>query len=207
MATPPVLRVVEREARVFSRLWRGVVFSLFLNPVLFLAAMGLGLGGLVNEHTGNGRGRHLPRSTSRPACSWSRARCRSRRASRCGRCSAAVKWVKNFHATVATSITPSQVARRLRAVDRAARHARRDRVPGRRAAARRDPVGVGDPRDPDRRRSARRRSARRSPRSPWPKTATSRSRSSCASVCCRSSCSRARSSRSRSCPSGCRRSR
>ena len=30
MATPPVLRVVEREARVFARLWRGAVFSTFL---------------------------------------------------------------------------------------------------------------------------------------------------------------------------------
>ena len=47
MATPPVLRVVEREMVVFARLWRSAVFSTFLSPVLFLAAMGLGLGGLV----------------------------------------------------------------------------------------------------------------------------------------------------------------
>ena len=52
MATPPVVRVVEREMRVYRRLWRGLVFSTFLNPVLFLAAMGLGLGALVDEHTG-----------------------------------------------------------------------------------------------------------------------------------------------------------
>ena len=30
MATSPTLRVVEREFRVFSRLWRGFVFSLIL---------------------------------------------------------------------------------------------------------------------------------------------------------------------------------
>jgi lipooligosaccharide transport system permease protein len=52
MATHPVVRVVERELRVYRRLWRGLVFSTFLNPVLFLAAMGLGLGALVDEHTG-----------------------------------------------------------------------------------------------------------------------------------------------------------
>jgi lipooligosaccharide transport system permease protein len=52
MATPPVLRVVEREMRVYRRLWRGLVFSTFLTPVLFLAAMGVGLGALVDAHTG-----------------------------------------------------------------------------------------------------------------------------------------------------------
>jgi lipooligosaccharide transport system permease protein len=48
-ATPAVLRVVEREARVFRRLWRSSVYSSFFTPVLFLAAIGLGLGGLIDE--------------------------------------------------------------------------------------------------------------------------------------------------------------
>jgi lipooligosaccharide transport system permease protein len=47
--TPPILRVVEREARVFRKLWRGSVFSSLLAPLLFLGAMGVGLGGLVDE--------------------------------------------------------------------------------------------------------------------------------------------------------------
>jgi lipooligosaccharide transport system permease protein len=42
-------RIVEREAQVYRRLWYGSVFSSFLVPVLFLAAMGVGLGGLVDE--------------------------------------------------------------------------------------------------------------------------------------------------------------
>jgi lipooligosaccharide transport system permease protein len=41
-------RVVEREARVFAKLWRGTVFSSFGTPVLYLSAMGLGLGGIVD---------------------------------------------------------------------------------------------------------------------------------------------------------------
>ena len=41
-------RVVEREARVFAKLWRGTVFSSFGTPVLYLGAMGLGLGGIVD---------------------------------------------------------------------------------------------------------------------------------------------------------------
>ena len=41
-------RVVERELRVFSKLWRGTIFSSFGTPVLYLGAMGLGLGGIVD---------------------------------------------------------------------------------------------------------------------------------------------------------------
>jgi lipooligosaccharide transport system permease protein len=50
------LRVVEREARVYRRLWRGSVFSTFVAPSLFLGAMGLGLGGLIeaNNNTVDG---------------------------------------------------------------------------------------------------------------------------------------------------------
>ena len=47
------MRVVEREARVYRRLWHGSVFSSFVIPVLFLAAIGLGLGGLVDERSGS----------------------------------------------------------------------------------------------------------------------------------------------------------
>jgi lipooligosaccharide transport system permease protein len=47
-----MMRVVEREVQVFRRLWRGFVFSTFLSPLMFLAAMGVGLGGLVDENAG-----------------------------------------------------------------------------------------------------------------------------------------------------------
>jgi len=48
MSLAVAARVVEREARVFSKLWRGSVFSSFVTPVLYLGAMGLGLGGIVD---------------------------------------------------------------------------------------------------------------------------------------------------------------
>jgi lipooligosaccharide transport system permease protein len=50
-ASTGVLRVVEREARIFRHLWRGPVVLSFITPVMFLAAMGLGLGGLVDDGT------------------------------------------------------------------------------------------------------------------------------------------------------------
>jgi lipooligosaccharide transport system permease protein len=53
MARPPVVRVLEREWVVWKRLWRGSVFSAVIAPLLFLAAMGLGLGDLVNQGSGN----------------------------------------------------------------------------------------------------------------------------------------------------------
>jgi lipooligosaccharide transport system permease protein len=46
-------RVVEREARVYRRLWRASIVSSFLTPVLYLGAMGLGLGGLVDSRHGS----------------------------------------------------------------------------------------------------------------------------------------------------------
>ena len=47
------LRVIESHGRVYRRTWRGSVISTFLNPVLFLLAMGVGLGQLVDERTGS----------------------------------------------------------------------------------------------------------------------------------------------------------
>src|SRR2546423_14164036 len=47
------MRVVEREARVYRRLWRGSAFTSFVIPLLFLAAIGVGLGGLVDQRTRN----------------------------------------------------------------------------------------------------------------------------------------------------------
>jgi lipooligosaccharide transport system permease protein len=42
------LRVMEYCARVYRRNWRGTMFMTFLGPVLFLAAMGSGLGSFVD---------------------------------------------------------------------------------------------------------------------------------------------------------------
>lgn len=45
-------RVVEASARVYRRTWRGSVISTFFNPVLYLLAMGVGLGRLVDDGGG-----------------------------------------------------------------------------------------------------------------------------------------------------------
>ena len=47
------LRVAESEAIAYRRTWRGTVISSFINPILFLAAMGAGLGSLVDSGSGD----------------------------------------------------------------------------------------------------------------------------------------------------------
>ena len=42
------VRIVQRNALVYRRVWRGSVFSSFLQPTLFLLAMGFGLGAMID---------------------------------------------------------------------------------------------------------------------------------------------------------------
>jgi lipooligosaccharide transport system permease protein len=48
--THPALRQVEHELTIYRRVWRGSLATSFLNPLLFLAAMGLGLGGSIDRN-------------------------------------------------------------------------------------------------------------------------------------------------------------
>jgi lipooligosaccharide transport system permease protein len=48
----PVVHLLERELRVFTKLWHAFAFSTFVMPALFLAAMGVGLGGMVDDRPG-----------------------------------------------------------------------------------------------------------------------------------------------------------
>jgi len=49
MSTPAALRVYEHHAMVYRRTYQGSMISSFLNPVLYLSAMGLGLGTYVGR--------------------------------------------------------------------------------------------------------------------------------------------------------------
>ncbi|MER7506629.1 ABC transporter permease [Nonomuraea pusilla] len=48
----PAVAVLERHLTLYKRLWRASVFSSFVLPVLFLASIGLGVGGYVGEVAG-----------------------------------------------------------------------------------------------------------------------------------------------------------
>lgn len=49
---PPTLRVLRYHLYTYMRTWRSSLTTSFLAPVLYLAAMGVGLGSLINHHVG-----------------------------------------------------------------------------------------------------------------------------------------------------------
>lgn len=107
MSTPPLFRVVEREALVYARLWRGLAFSTFVQPALYLGAMGVGLGGLVKAHAGSVDGLSyldfiapglLVASAMQLAASESMWPVLG-----------GAKWMRQFHGVVATPISPGEL--------------------------------------------------------------------------------------------------
>lgn len=102
-------RVVERELRVYRRLWRGSLFGTFGFPVLFLASLGIGVGGLVNENTGQVQGLSyldfvapglLAASVLQSAAGHS-----------LWPVMAGTKWIRTYHGMIATPIEPAAVQR------------------------------------------------------------------------------------------------
>ncbi|CAN5836134.1 ABC transporter permease [soil metagenome] len=107
MAAPTMLRVVEREARVFRRLWRGSVFSSFVTPVLFLAAIGLGLGGLVDERNTDVEG--LSYLVFVAPGLLAAGAMQSSAGDSLWPIMAGAKWLRTYHAMVATPVSAADV--------------------------------------------------------------------------------------------------
>ena len=53
MAVPTSLRFMEMQARTYRRVWKGSMFTSFISPTLYLLAMGVGLGSLVDAGSGS----------------------------------------------------------------------------------------------------------------------------------------------------------
>ena len=104
---PPLVRAVEREMRVFSKLWRGTLATTFLNPVLFLLAMGIGVGGMVDERSGGVSGLQYLAFIV-PGIMAASAMQTAAGDSLWG-VMAGVKWLRFFHGMVATPLTPADV--------------------------------------------------------------------------------------------------
>jgi lipooligosaccharide transport system permease protein len=101
------LRVIEHQAAVQRRFWRGSVFGYLLNPVLFLAAMGFGVGGLVAEGTGRVDGvTYLAFVT--PGL-MAAAAMQTAAGESLWPVMAGMKWLRTYHAMIATPLGPGNV--------------------------------------------------------------------------------------------------
>ncbi len=112
----PAVRVLEHELLVYRRVWRGSIFSSFLSPVLFLAAMGLGLGSLVDA--GGRAGAGGASGAALAGLSYLAFLAPGLLASTAMQTAAGestfpvmagLVWVKSFHGMTATPIRPSDV--------------------------------------------------------------------------------------------------
>jgi lipooligosaccharide transport system permease protein len=99
-------RVVESELLGYKRTWRGTAISSFVNPILFLTAMGLGLGSLVD--TGDGE---LSVSYLAFVATGLMAASAMQNGAADGAfpVMAGIKWRKSFEGAISTPISPADI--------------------------------------------------------------------------------------------------
>lgn len=100
------LRFAESEVIAYRRTWRGTVITSFVNPILFLAAMGAGLGALVDDGSGD-----LGISYLAFVATGLLAASAMQNGAGDGSfpVMAGILWRKNFHGTITTPIGPSEI--------------------------------------------------------------------------------------------------
>jgi lipooligosaccharide transport system permease protein len=104
-AAVPAARLIEREARVWRHFWFKSVLTGALMPVLFLLAMGVGVGGMVDQGQVGGVDYLLfvaPGILAASAVQYAAGGC-------LWPVMAGTKWIGWYHAAAATPMTPTQV--------------------------------------------------------------------------------------------------
>ena len=107
MSRSQVVRMIEREWIVWKRIWRGSVFSAFVAPVLYLAAMGVGLGDLIDKSSGNVQGVSYLVFVAPGLLAASLAM--NAAGESLWPVLGGVKWVGSYHAAVSTPVESSDV--------------------------------------------------------------------------------------------------
>lgn len=100
------LRFAESELIAYRRTWRGTVISSFVNPILFLAAMGAGLGSLVDEGSG---GLGIPYLAFVATGLLAASAMQNGAGDGSFPVMAGVLWRNHFHGTVTTPIGPAEI--------------------------------------------------------------------------------------------------
>jgi lipooligosaccharide transport system permease protein len=99
-------RIVESELVAYRRTWRGTVISSFVNPVLFLAAMGLGLGTFVDTSPND---LAIPYLTFVATGLMAATAMQSAFGEGAWPVMAGIKWRKEFHGAITTPISPTDI--------------------------------------------------------------------------------------------------
>jgi lipooligosaccharide transport system permease protein len=107
MTTTHVARVIEHEIQVTRRFWRSSLFAFVLSPVLYLSAIGLGLGSLITAHQGKVAG--LPYLEFVAPGLMAAAAMQGAANESLWPIMAGMKWIRVFHAMVTTPLGPGDV--------------------------------------------------------------------------------------------------
>ncbi len=104
MALTSSLRVFEAAGRVYRRTFRGSLISTFLNPVLYLAALGAGLGSLVDSGSGSSPLPGVPYLAFLAPGLLAAAAMQTGAGDAAYPVMAGIKWTKTYHAVLATPV-------------------------------------------------------------------------------------------------------
>jgi lipooligosaccharide transport system permease protein len=107
MQAPVALRAVEREARIYRRLWRGNLFSWFVAPSIFLLAMGVGLGGIIDDRQTDVAGLSYLEFVASGLLAATVVQLAA--ADSLWPVMAGTKWIRHYHAMVSTPLGPGDV--------------------------------------------------------------------------------------------------
>lgn len=107
MSPAAVARVVERNVIVYSKLWHGSIFTAFIAPLLFLGAMGIGLGELVDANVGDVGGLTYLQFVAPALMVATGAQMAA--AESLWPVMAGWRWIRHYHGMVATPVGPADV--------------------------------------------------------------------------------------------------
>jgi len=109
MATPITVRVLEGHMRSYRHTWRGTTVSAVVTPLFFLAAMGLGLGTLVDQGVGVDRGAGLTYLAWLAPGLLAVSTMQAGAGDGAFPVIAGMRWVKTYHAAIATPVRPADL--------------------------------------------------------------------------------------------------
>lgn len=109
MSTVPALRATSYFARAYARTWRASIMTTFVNPVLYLLAMGVGLGSFVDKSAGHATLGHVSYLHFVAPALAAAAAATTASSESMFPVMGAIKWQKTYYAMLATPLRVGDV--------------------------------------------------------------------------------------------------